>query len=286
MLGRALRARLAESGHVTEGVSRGGDGQTRSCDLSVKSRVEELFRSGGFDAVIHAAAYSDVDGCERDPERAHGANALATAHLAEACGDRIPLVHVSTDYVFSGLQSNPYRESDATCPINIYGLTKLEGEFFARRAKRSAIVRTSWLFGPGNPANFVNAIIARLKSESVVRVLKDQVDCPTYVGDLSEALERVLLRICGLSAAAEVFHFCNAGATTRYDMTQFIRDCMALTRVSVETLSASDVPNRVALRPPRPVLSTTNYEKVFGTRVRRWQDSLKDYLKRESLCAC
>lgn len=282
MLGQALVKRLSKANQVL-GVSKSGRGNSRACDLSQPAETEKVF-SNNFDLVIHTAAYSDVDGCEKEPALAQEANAVATKNLAQACGRRnIPFIYVSTDYVFDGKKKSPYTESDATCPVNIYGLTKLEGEFFTRRyAPIHAIVRTSWLFGEGPQNSFVNAILMRLKTETLVRVLDDQEDSPTSVEDLSEALERIGARLVSDrrsgKAFQDTFHVCNSGSTTRYGLTLKIKECLGLEKTRVEKIDKEGIQNRVAVRPAYGVLSSSRYESFFGRKIRPWQESLKDYV--------
>lgn len=282
MLGVALVRRLAARHDVTA-VSKSGRGG-EACDLSREEDLRGLWKGRTFELVIHAAAYSDVDGCEQDGRRAFESNALAPRNLARICAERwVPLVHVSTDYVFDGQKDRPYETDDPTFPVNVYGMTKLAGEHHVRAAGGvSAVVRTSWLFGPGNPRNFVNATRERLRKERTVRVLDDQEDSPTCVGDLSEALERIGEHLVDAAAGAksnfEIFHFCNSGSTTRYGMTLKIREVLGLKGVEVARLGRSELGDRVAIRPARPVLSTCRYREVFKTSIRRWEEALGDYL--------
>lgn len=282
MLGRELVSRLAADNRVI-GTSKSGRGDSIACDLSRWEETRRLF-SDRVDLVIHTAAYSDVDGCEKNPALAHESNAIATRHLAEPCGEKgIPLIYISTDYVFDGQKRTPYAETDSVCPVNIYGLTKLEGECCARQwASVSAVVRTSWLFGAGNPKNFVNAIAERLKNEKTVPVLDDQEDSPTYVGDLAEALERIGLYLMDEAkkkrTIRDVFHVCNAGSTTRYGMALKIKECLGLTGTRVEKIPANAIPGRVAVRPAYAVMSSSHYCRSFTTELRPWQDSLSEYL--------
>ncbi|OGW83378.1 MAG: dTDP-4-dehydrorhamnose reductase [Omnitrophica bacterium RIFCSPHIGHO2_02_FULL_51_18] len=284
MLGRKLIRRLAPANQIT-GVSKSGREGAFACDLAKGADVGKIF-SRNFDLVIHAAAYSDVDGCEKEPQLAHEANALATKNLAALCGQKgVPFIYVSTDYVFDGQKKSPYRETDATGPVNIYGLTKLEGEYFTKQlAPLSAVVRTSWLFGEGNPKSFVNAITQRLKTEKVVRVLADQEDSPTSVEDLSEAIEKIgahWLLHKAQKPFQDVFHVCNAGSTTRYGLTLKIREVLGLENVRVEKMDKEEIKNRWALRPLYGVMSTDRYERFFNVKMRSWQESLEDYLKEE-----
>ncbi|MCG3175560.1 MAG: dTDP-4-dehydrorhamnose reductase [Candidatus Omnitrophica bacterium] len=284
MLGQVLSRKLQEDGATVVRTCRSGASGALAADLTDENAVKGLFGDGPYEAVYHTAAYSDVDGCERDPERARRANALATRSLAGYCSETgAVLVHVSTDYVFSGQKDSPYVETDPTGPVNIYGLTKLESEYHALHARiPSAVVRTSWLFGGPKETDFVNAIVRRLRSDRVVRVLDDQIDCPTSAEDLSTALtaiaEALLERRRRGADGAEVYHVCNTGATTRLEMARCIRDILGLGDASVERLSRQDIPGRLAVRPRRNVMSVERFEREFGRRLRPWQESLRDYL--------
>lgn len=290
MLGRAIVSEWSLANTVTGLSRRGGDG-TLACDLSKQEKVDKIFSKGRFDLVVHTAAFSNVDGCERDPRRAHESNALASRYLAQACGQKnIPFIYISTDYVFDGLKRSSYTELDRTCPVNIYGMTKLEGEYHTRqRAGISAVVRTSWLFGLGNPLNFVNHVLARLKSEPVVAALNDQKDSPTYVEDLANALEKIGARLLGLAEkkprthVCETYHICNSGVATRLDMTRWMKKCLNLKTVRVERADPKNIAGRSAVRPGHPALSTTLYRKVFKAPLRSWEDALKEYVKETRL---
>ena len=285
MFGRVLAKRLLKGNQVL-GISKSGNHQTTICDLAKPEEVERLFQGKSFDLAIHTAAYSNVDGCELHPELAHQSNALATKYLATNCGRRrVPLITISTDYVFDGRKTAPYRESDPTCPINVYGMTKLAGEHYTQKlAFVSAILRTSWLFGPGNPDNFVNAIVRRLQKEKTVSVLDDQEDSPTSVEDLAEATATVGKFLTSFHNENpnkdfhEIFQFCNSGSVTRYGMTLKIKECLRLKDVEVRRLDKKGIKNRVALRPRYSVMSTQHFQKTFKRPVRPWQASLEAYL--------
>jgi dTDP-4-dehydrorhamnose reductase len=292
MLGRVLRRRLSRKHRVT-GLSKSGRYGAEPCDLAENDAAKRFFENRSFDLVIHAAAFSDVDGCERDPELAHRNNGSATRCLAEICGlTGTPLIYLSTDYVFDGRKASLYKEEDTPAPVNVYGMTKLEGEFFVNRlAPCSAVVRTSWLFGPENPANFVNAIAARLRKETVVRVLDDQTNSPTSVEDLSEALEWLGGRLAGHRAGKgaeplhETFHVCNRGSATRYAMALKIREYLSLRDVRVEKAERRELDGRVAIRPRHSVMSCRHFESAGGKPLRGWEESLKEYLAQNVLCA-
>ncbi len=283
MLGRELCGLLSLKQDVV-GVSRSGRDGSIACELSQEAEISAVFRKHQPDLVINTAAYSDVDGCERDPKRAHESNALAVKYLASLCGRvAVPLVHISTDYVFDGYdQKTPYTETAPTGPRCVYGLTKLEGEYYAARCKSaSVVVRTSWLFGPGNPANFVNVMTERLKTQESVSVLADQVDAPTSVTDLSLALQKIathLLSPKAKKAGYKIYHVCNGGSTTRYEMALKIRQILKRDIVRVQKTDPASIQGRLAVRPAYAVLSNRRFEKAFRMKFRPWQESLKEYL--------
>ncbi len=283
MLGRVL-CRLLQKNDSVLGLSRHGSEGSLRCDLSDEIALRRVFEDNRIDLVVNSAAYSEVDGCERDPKLAYEANALACKNISRLCGAKnIPWVHVSTDYVFYGDKHEPYKEIDKTFPKNIYGFTKWIGEFYAMTSLAPcAIVRTSWLFGGPNPKNFVNWVATQLAKEEVVSVLDDQRDAPTSVKDLSLAIMKILERMKGLSAGTrwnEIFHICNNGGATRLEMTEVIRDAMGRKGTRVEKTDPAKIPNRIALRPEYVVMSPHKFEKAFGVTLRPWQESLKEYIQ-------
>ena len=297
LLGKAVVAELSKKVKVI-GVSKTGrrpladalvvgeKPAIMACDLTKEKLVQQLFKNLNFTLVIHTAAYSDVDGCERHPEWAYAVNALATKYLAQACASKkIPLVYISTDYVFDGRRTSPYLENYQKLPVNIYGITKLQGEIWCQHlAPIHAIVRTSWLFGAGHDRNFVNTVIGRMRTEKLVRVLDDQIDSPTYVEDLAVCLKKIGERLVHVSQKNsgkkihEIFQICNAGATTRYGMALKIKEILGFKEVRVKKLLRKDIVGRFAVRPCYTVMSTRRFENFFKFPLRKWQDSLRAYL--------
>ena len=279
MLGLALRAQLAAPYEVV-GVSKTGRLETQACDLSDERQVRQLFLSVKPDWVVHSAAYSDVDGCEQNPELAFSANALSTKYLAAACSvSGAPLIYVSTDYVFDGRKREPYTENDLTGPVNVYGMTKLAGESYAKACVApSATVRTSWLFGDGNPNTFVSAILKRLKSEKRISVLEDQQDSPTFTKDLAQAIGTIGAKLLSEKKSGHrVFQICNRGVATRHSMTLKMKEWLALP-VQVDKTDKSQIPHRFAIRPAYGVMSTRAYEEFSGERLRPWEEALREYV--------
>jgi len=224
--------------------------------------------------VFNCAAYTDVDGCEVDADRARRVNAEGAENVARAAaGSGCRLVHLSTDFVFDGRGRRPYREDDPTGPLSVYGRSKLEGE---RRAAEAAadhlIVRSSWLFGRGR-ANFVDAIRARAASVPVLKVVSDQVGSPTFVEDLAEALLR-LLRV----EHRGVVHFANDGSCSRFELARAIVEALGPAATARPVPITTEEAGRLAARPAYSALDTTLYARLTGAAPRPWKDALCAYL--------
>lgn len=291
MLGQCLAERLGRC-HKVIGVSNHGLNHSLQCDLSNADNVNALFMQENPDLIIHSAGYTDVDGCETNPSWAQARNALTAKHLAMTSAlKKIPLIYISTDYVFSGQKGTPYTEADAVFPVNIYGMTKLQGEVWTKLAAYSyAIVRTSWLFGRGNVHNFVNIISDKLKRETLLQVLADQVNSPTYTEDLTLAIEKIGAwlvdqKMRSQKRHAQTFHVANQGQTTRHEMALFMKQCLPGTLAQVSKLDSHSIKGRKAIRPSYSAMSCSRYEDCFKHTMRPWTQALKEYLTtKERLC--
>jgi dTDP-4-dehydrorhamnose reductase len=222
-----------------------------NCDVADRDAVLGLVTTVRPDVIIHAAAWTAVDACQADPDRAWAVNALGTRHVAD--GARRTGAHlcvVSTDYVFDGRATEPYVEWDPTGPINVYGRSKLAAEREALvGAPGACVVRTSWLCGAGGP-NFV-ATMLRLASEpGEISVVADQHGCPTFTADLAQAIRRlVVARLPG------VFHVTNQGATTWYELARATLAAAGHDPGRVRPVTTAElVPARPAPRPAYAVL--------------------------------
>ena len=249
-------------------------------DLADPQAVAALFdglASSPPDVAVNAAAFTQVERCEREPEAAERGNAIAPRVLAEACQKcGIRLVHVSTDYVFSGDSAVAYREQDEPKPRSVYGRTKLAGEEqVLTTASGALIVRTSWLFGRGR--NFIASILAQAcerragLASGPLRVVDDQYGRPTYAHDLAEAI-RYLVE-CG---AQGIYHVANQGVATWWELARASLDAAGYTDVSVERIRTDELDAR-APRPPRSVLDCSKAE-ALGVRMRNWRDAVAAYL--------
>jgi dTDP-4-dehydrorhamnose reductase len=225
------------------------------------------------DWVVHAAAATDVDGCEREPERAMAVNADGTRRVAEGCRRAgAGLVYLSTDYVFDGRKGAPYTEADTPAPLNAYGRSKLEGERAVRSVvSRWLIVRTAWLYGTQGK-NFVKTVLGKVRDGEPLRVVDDQVGSPTYAADLAGAVALLLSR--GLTG---VFHVTNGGSCSWYE---FAREILRLTNVDVNSVKriTSEELSRPARRPGYSVLENAAWRPAGLPPLRAWPEALADML--------
>lgn len=242
-------------------------------DVTDRHAVEATVGSLLPDAVVHCAAWTDVDGAESDPAAAFLANALAVRHVAVACA-RVGahLVHVSTDYVFPGDKEGPYHEWDPPGPRSVYGHSKLGGEVeTAAHAGSWAIARTSWVFGRRG-RNFVDTILDRARSGAPLQVVSDQRGCPTYAPDLAGVLAAL-----ATGRHQGIFHVTNQGACTWHELARATLTLGGLDPDVVgETTTAAL--GRPAPRPANSVLAGTALAGSGLPLLRPWQDALSDRL--------
>jgi len=231
------------------------------------------------DWVVHTAAATDVDGCEREAEQAMAVNAEGTRRVAEGCR-RVGagVLYVSTDYVFDGQKGVPYVESDEPRPLNVYGRSKLEGERWVQRlAPRWAIVRTAWLYGI-HGKNFVKTILRKAAAGELLRVVDDQVGSPTYAVDLAGAIALLVSR-----GRSGLYHVTNSGSCSWYEFTlEILRlagpDGSSVSRITSVQLSLP------ARRPAYSVLENAAWKAAGFPPLRPWQQALADMLSALTSC--
>ncbi len=243
--------------------------------------LEALARTIGAvapEAIINAAAFTDVDAAERDEAAAFALNCDAPHALAKAAARLdLPLVHISTDYVFDGTKGAPYVERDAAAPINAYGRSKAAGDARVLGAgARAAILRTSWLFSLYGD-NFATRLLARAANQSALDVVADQIGTPTYCGDLARACLVCVDRLRARAKEAEgVFHFANRGAASRAEFAEALMAEAAargLSHARIERTLTNRAPGAAA-RPPDSRLDHSLFEATFGWKPRTWRDAL------------
>jgi dTDP-4-dehydrorhamnose reductase len=224
------------------------------------------------DLVIHTAAMTDVDGCELDPDAAYEVNALGTRNVALACQRcQVPLVHISTDYVFDGTKEEPYLEFDEPNPTSVYGRSKLAGEVVVRDLlDRFYIVRTAWLYGHGG-SNFVKKVMELADERDELSVVTSEVGSPTYAMDLAEAIARLVEHpIYG------VYHLVNEGSCSRYEFAARILTLAGKSDYPLRPIESYERPARV---PPHAILRNFCAATQLGITMRHWEDALRAYFR-------
>ncbi|HEY4276546.1 MAG TPA: dTDP-4-dehydrorhamnose reductase [Rhizomicrobium sp.] len=225
------------------------------------------------DLVVNATAYTAVDKAEEEEALAHRINAETVGAMAKACAARgVPLIHVSTDYVYDGTKPAPYREDDATHPMNAYGRTKLAGEeMIAKHLPAHVILRTSWVYS-GHGRNFLKTMLRLGAERDEVRVVADQYGAPTAAGDLASAILAIGERLTGPAPTFGVFHFAGSGETSWYGFAEEIF-AQAQLRARAIPISTADYPTP-ARRPANSRLDTAKISRTFDIHPPAWQSSL------------
>lgn len=243
-------------------------------DISVYNDAASSVTGSKADMVIHCAAYTDVDGCELNPEKAFLVNSLGTQNLVLACREKnIPLTYISTDYVFDGNSKTPYLESDRTNPLSIYGKSKLAGEEAVKNhLDKFFIIRTSWLYGIKG-RNFVTTILNLAGKQKELRIVNDQTGSPTFTKDLAEGIKELVE-----SPYYGIYHVTNQGTCSWFEFSKIILEYSGLKDVIVNPISTKEL-NRPAPRPNFSVLDNNFYRLRGFKMLRNFKESLAEYLR-------
>lgn len=262
-LGNELRLRLGDKAHYVD---------RDELDITNAEAVKEFCASREYEAIINCAAYTAVDKAEEDAVAAELINVIGPKNLALS---GLPLIHVSTDYVFDGESCRPYTETDRTNPQSVYGRTKLAGEeAVLENAETAIVIRTAWLYSQfGN--NFVKTMRRLGTERPELRVVFDQAGTPTYAGDLADAIVEILPQI--KPGMKEVFHFSNEGVCSWYDFAREIMDLSGLV-CKVVPIESKEYPT-LAKRPAYSVLNKAKIKNTFGLSINHWKESLQSCLK-------
>jgi len=252
----------------------------KEADLTNPEAVADLVREEKPDVVINCAAMTNVDECETERDKARVVNAEAPGAMARACEQiGAKMIHISTDYVFSGEKTEPYAEDDKADPVSWYGETKLAGEESVLAAGAGhAVVRVSWVFGPDRDSFVDKALQTALRGESV-KAVADKWSSPAYTLDIADAL-RSLVRP---DSPGGIYHACNAGICTWRDWAAqavlVAEDAGLIPEgIKVEPLRLSDIQAMVARRPVHSAMTCQRIEKLIGKPMRSWQEAVKEYV--------
>ena len=253
----------------------------QQADLAGPDRVADMVREAGPKIVINCAAMTNVDECEKERAKAELVNANAPGVIAKAATDvGARLIHISTDYVFSGDKTTPYAEDDEPAPISWYGETKLAGERAVTAAdSRHAAVRVSWVFGPDRDSFVDKALQTTMRGETV-KAVADKWSSPSYTADIGVALKALM----DPGAPGGIYHVCNTGICTWLD---WAAEAIAVAEDAgvlgsghrVEPLRLSDISAMVARRPVHSSMTCGRIEALLGRPMRPWQDAVADYVR-------
>lgn len=235
--------------------------------------LESCFSKQQINFCINCAAYTAVDKAETEQENAFLINGDAVGNLAVVCGNNnTRLIHISTDYVFNGTANEPYKETDQTNPVSIYGKSKLQGEEAAiNNCPSTIIIRTAWVYSSfGN--NFVKTMLRLMKESESINVVSDQIGCPTYAADLAAAIMQIIAS--GKSKEnSGIYHYSNAGITNWHEFAVAIKKFSG-SNCAVNPITTAEYPT-AAKRPAYSVLDTTKIKNAFGIAIPAWEESLE-----------
>ena len=249
-----------------------------SLDITCEHLVDEFFAQRDIDIVVNCAAYTAVDNAEENEAQADDINHKAVAYLARKCAERgAALIHISTDYIFSGEANAPYTEDIAPVPLNAYGRTKWAGErAIAESGCGAVILRTSWLYSEYG-GNFCKRMRELTATRPEVKVVADQVGTPTYAGDLAKAIVAIIES--GQYTKYGTYNFSNEGECSWYDFACEIARQSGNDGCKITPCATADYPTK-AVRPRYSVLDKSKIKATFGIAIPEWQESLAECIKK------
>ena len=275
-VGRELCRREWPAGYRLAAFDRGDIDITREDSIAAAMQRERP------DMVINAAAYTAVDRAETEPDAAWAANCTGPGQLAAACREAaVPLIHISTDYVFDGSKARPYREDDPVNPLGVYGRSKEAGDRAVREAlPEHVILRTAWVYS-AHGHNFVKTMLRLAGERPVLRVVADQTGSPTSAAEIAAAIATVVRRLAAGEGRWGTYHFTGGGAVTWHGFAEAIFELAAPWRgppPRVEPISTADYPTP-ARRPANSVLDCRRIGEAFGITPRPWREALADVIR-------
>ena len=244
-------------------------------DITNQKQINEYFSEYEPHYCINVSAYTAVDLAEQEKEKAFAINAEGVKYLAEACAEKgIDLIHISTDYVFSGDTNIPYSEGDFTNPLSVYGASKLEGENLAlENNPKTIIIRTSWLYSEFGK-NFVKTMLNLFSTKDELNVVADQFGQPTNANDLAEVIMKI---ISTEEKEYGVFHFSNYPETTWFDFAKKIAE-LSKSKIKINPISTEQYPTP-AKRPKRSTMCLDKIENSYNIEPKYWENSLEECME-------
>jgi dTDP-4-dehydrorhamnose reductase len=254
-------------------------------ELDLAKPIREQLKGTQFDLLINSAAATNVDWCEQHQAGADRINAHAVAELGMLCAERgVRCLHLSTDYVFDGLASHPYREEDAALPISIYGKSKRLGEELLLQSRpEHLVIRVSWVFGPDKPS-FVDWALDQAQNQETLCAIDDKVSSPTYTLDFVQWIRPFLFEL----PIGGILHLCNSGGCTWREYAQWAIDVarqegVRLKTQTVQPMALNSMTTFVARRPVYTVLATGKYTRTTDLPVRPWKEAVQEFVRKRFL---
>jgi len=244
---------------------------SKELNIENQEAINYFFEKENFDFCINCAAYTAVDKAEVEKDKAFNTNCLGVKYLSMACQkNNVDLIHISTDFVFNGNSSLPYKEEDETFPLSVYGETKLQGEQEIRsRMKNYYIIRTSWLYSQYGH-NFLKTMLRLSQTHKELNIVNDQIGTPTYANDLAQT---IFLLINSPETKYGIYHYSNEGRATWFDFAKAIFEENNI-KITIKPINTIDYPTP-AKRPKYSVLDTSKIKKTLKINIPNWRDRLK-----------
>jgi dTDP-4-dehydrorhamnose reductase len=275
-LGKCLQDVLEHSNHQFFSPGK------KDLDISNEPSIKNAIQNYHPDIIVNTAAYTAVDNAEKERETAFLVNETSLRYLANSCKIlNIPLIHISTDYVFDGTASVPYTSEDQTAPLSIYGKSKLAGEQVIKSIwEKHIILRTSWVFSEyGN--NFVKTILRLAQSRDTLNVVADQWGCPTYAGDLASAIVKICENLKSKSAWG-IYHYAGESSTNWHELALAITQLLEK-KIVVLPISTAEFPT-LATRPQYSILDCKSTINTWDVELSDWQSAVKKVIKKLTPC--
>ena len=249
-----------------------------SLDITKKKKIESVIKSYDINCIVNCAAYTHVDQAEIEKEKVDELNCNAVKNLVEISETyKLRLIHISTDYVYNGINRSAISEYEYVDPQNYYGVSKLNGEKHIENSiSESIVIRTSWLYSSFGK-NFVKTILEKAKSESLLKIVGDQYGCPTNAHDLADAIIQIIKSKDKIDKESKIFNFSNLGYTSWFEFAEFILKEINF-NCSLEEIKTNEI-SQLSKRPKFAITDKTKIISVFNLEIPHWKESLKKFLK-------
>ena len=250
-----------------------------SLDITKKKEIELFIKRYNIKCIVNCAAYTNVDKAEIEKEKADELNCNAVKNLAEISEIyKLRLIHISTDYVYNGINKSEISEHEYVNPQNYYGVSKLNGEKHIENSiSESIVIRTSWLYSSFGK-NFVKTILEKARSENLLKIVGDQYGCPTNAHDLANAIIQIIKSKDRINKESKIYNFSNLGYTTWFNFGKIILDYVS-DNYNLEEIKTNEI-SQLSKRPKFAVTSKAKIISVFNLEIPHWKDSLKKFLKK------